>query len=154
MVIRQKKDFWAGVMFLALGILFILWSREYQFGNSQRMGPGYFPTILGYLMALLGILVAIPALSSKSPVVEVDKVGWRGLVIVLVAVLLYAMLLLRLGFVVSLVVLIVLSAIASSEFSWKETLISVVVLGILSYVVFVKGLELQFPVWPPFLSPN
>ncbi|MET0507548.1 MAG: tripartite tricarboxylate transporter TctB family protein [Burkholderiaceae bacterium] len=154
MVIRQKKDFWSGVMFVALGILFIIWSREYQFGNSQRMGPGYFPTILGYLMTLLGILVAIPAFSAKSPVVAVDRVGWRGLLIVLGAVLLYALLLLRLGFVVSLVVLVVLSAIASDEFSWKETLISVIVLGVLSYIVFVKGLELQFPVWPTFLSSN
>ena len=58
-VIRQQKDFWSGVMFFALGVLFIIWSREYQFGTSQRMGPGYFPTILGWLMAVLGILVNV-----------------------------------------------------------------------------------------------
>lgn len=152
MVIRQKKDFWSGVMFIALGVLFIVWSREYQFGTAQRMGPGFFPTILGILMAVLGVLVALPSISQKSPVVEIDRVGWRGLIIVLAAVLLYALLLLRLGFVVSLIVLIVLSAVASEEFRWKETIISVVVLGVASYLVFVKGLELQFPVWPVFLT--
>jgi hypothetical protein len=151
-VIRQKKDFWSGVMFVALGALFIVWSREYQFGTAQRMGPGFFPTILGVLMALLGVLVAVPSISKKSPIVEIDRIGWRGLIIVLAAVLLYALLLLRLGFVVSLIVLIVLSAVASEEFRWKETIISVVVLGITSYLVFVKGLELQFPVWPVFLT--
>ena len=151
-MIRQHKDFWSGVMFFALGVLFIIWSREYQFGSAQRMGPGYFPTILGFLMAFLGIVVALPALSKKSPVVHVDKIGWRGLIIVLGAVLLYALTLLRLGFVVSLVLLMVISATASSEFNWKETILSTLVLGVFSYLAFVKGLELQFPVWPPFLT--
>ena len=151
-MIRQHKDFWSGVMFFALGVLFIIWSREYQFGSAQRMGPGYFPTILGFLMAFLGIVVAVPALSKKSPVVHVEKIGWRGLIIVLGAVLLYALTLLRLGFVVSLVLLMVISAMASSEFNWKETIISTLVLGVFSYLAFVKGLNLQFAVWPPFLT--
>ena len=68
------------------------------------------------------------------------------------AVLLYALTLLRLGFVVSLILLMIMSATAHSEFRWKETIISTVVLGIFSYLAFVKGLELQFPVWPPFLT--
>lgn len=152
MAIRQHKDFWSGVMFFALGVLFILWSREYQFGSSQRMGPGYFPTILGWLMALLGIAIALPAMSAKAPIVKVDRIGWRGLIIVLGAVVIYALTLLRLGFVVSLVLLMVISAMASDEFNWKETIISTIVLGIFSYFAFVKGLELQFPVWPPFLT--
>ncbi len=151
-MIRQHKDFWSGVMFFGLGVLFIVWSREYQFGTAQRMGPGYFPTILGYLMAFLGIVVALPAFSKKSPIVHVEKIGWRGLLIVLGAVLLYALTLLRLGFVVSLILLMIMSATAHSEFRWKETIISTVVLGIFSYLAFVKGLELQFPVWPPFLT--
>ena len=57
MMIRQQKDFWSGVMFFALGVMFIIWSREYQFGTAQRMGPGYFPTILGWLMA--GVTAAV-----------------------------------------------------------------------------------------------
>ena len=152
MAIRQQKDFWSGVMFFGLGVLFIVWSREYQFGTAQRMGPGYFPTILGYLMAFLGIMVALPGLSKKAPIVKVDRIGWRGLLIVLGAVLIYGLTLLKLGFVISLVLLMVLSSMASDEFNWKETIISTVVLGIFSYLAFVKGLELQFPVWPPFLT--
>lgn len=152
MMIRQQKDFWSGVMFFALGVMFIIWSREYQFGTAQRMGPGYFPTILGYLMAFLGIIVALPGLSKKSPIVKVEKIGWRGLIIVLGSVALFAETLLRLGFVISLVLLMIISATASTEFKWKETIISTIVLGVFSYLAFVKGLELQFPVWPPFLT--
>lgn len=152
MVIRQQKDFWSGVMFFALGVLFIVWSREYQFGTAQRMGPGYFPTVLGWLMAILGILVALPAFKASSPVVHVDKIGWRGLLIVLGAVVIYGLTLLRLGFVVSLVLLMIISSMASDEFNWKETILSTIVLGLISYFAFVKGLELQFPVWPPFLT--
>lgn len=152
MTIRNQKDFWAGVMFVVIGVLFLFWSQAYQFGTASRMGPGYFPTVLGGLQIALGILVAWPALGRSSPIVKVDSIGWRGLGIILGAVILYAVLLPRLGFVISLVVLIVVSAMGTREFRPVETLISTVVLGIVSYLVFVKGLELQFPVWPPFLT--
>ena len=94
---------------IALVVLFIIWSREYQFGSAQRMGPGYFPTVLGWIMAGLGVLIALPALSAKAPIVKVDKIGWRGLLVVLGAVVIYALTLLRLGFVVSLVLLMVIA---------------------------------------------
>jgi hypothetical protein len=152
LTLRNRKDFWSAVMFILFGALFIVWSTDYQFGSTQRMGPGYFPTILGILLVVLGIMVAIPSFSQTAPETHVEKIGWRGVLIILGAVALYAFLLPRAGFVVSLVVLIVLSAMGSKEFTWKAALLSCVVLGISSYLVFVKGLELQFPVWPVFLT--
>jgi hypothetical protein len=140
------------MMFVIFGVLFIVWSTDYQFGSTQRMGPGYFPTILGILLVFLGILVALPALKADAPETHVEKIGWRGLLVILGAVVLYAILLPRAGFVVSLVVLIIASAMGSKEFTWKAALLSCVVLGVFSYLVFVKGLALQFPVWPPFLT--
>ena len=139
-------------MFIIFGVLFMVWSTEYQFGTTQRMGPGYFPTVLGGMLVALGILVALPTIKPDAEETHVDKIGWRGLLLILGAVILYADLLPRMGFVVSLIILIVMSAMASKEFTWKAALISCVVLGIFSYLVFVKGLELQFPVWPPFLT--
>jgi hypothetical protein len=150
--IRNQKDFWSAVMFIIFGALFIVWSSEYQFGTTQRMGPGYFPMVLGALLVGLGILVALPSIKPDSVETRVEKIGWRGLLFILGSVVLYAILLPRLGFVVSLVVLILLSSMATNEFTWKASLISIVVLGICSYLVFVKGLNLQFPVWPPFLT--
>ena len=152
MKIRNQKDFWSGVMFIVFGVLFIVWSMEYQFGTTQRMGPGYFPTILGILLVFLGILVALPTLKHDSAETHVERIGWRGLLVILGSVVLYAIFLPRLGFVISMATLVILSAMASREFTWKAALLSTVVLGIFSYLVFVKGLELQFPVWPTFLT--
>ena len=152
MRVRNQRDFWSAAMFVIFGLLFIVWSMDYQFGTAQRMGPGYFPTVLGALLIGLGVLVGLPTVKAGSVATQVEKIGWRGLLVILGAVILYAVLLPRLGFVAALVVLVILSAMASEEFAWRETLISVAVLGVCSYLVFVKGLDLQFPVWPPFLT--
>ena len=152
MKIRNRKDFWSAVMFVVFGVLFIVWSTEYQFGTTQRMGPGYFPTVLGIMLLGLGILVGLPSIKHDAEETHVEAIGWRGLLVILGAVILYAVLLPRMGFVVSMASLVILSAMASKEFTWKASLLSTVFLGLFSYLVFVKGLQLQFPVWPPFLT--
>ena len=152
MKIRNQKDFWSAVMFVIFGVLFMFWSTDYQFGTAQRMGPGYFPTVLGGLLVFLGIMVGIPSVKPDAEETTVEPIGWRGLIIILGAVILYGVLLPILGFVVSLAVLILLSSMGTREFSWKASLLSVVVLGVFSYVTFVMGLNLQFSVWPPFLT--
>ncbi len=152
MKVHNQKDFWSGVMFILIGILFIIWSMDYQFGTASRMGPGYFPTVLGGLQVMFGIAVMWP--SFKGPDVRVTAFGWRGILVILGAVTLYALLLPHVGFVAALTALIIASSMASKEFTWPATLISVVVLGILSYLVFVVGLELQFTVWPDFIVPR
>ena len=149
--VRNQKDFWSAVMFVVFGLLFMVWSADYQVGTAQRMGPGYFPMVLGALLVGLGVLVGLPSIRRNAVSTRVDAIGWRGLVIILGSVMLYGVLLPRLGFVVSLVLLIVLTSMATREFTWKATLASVAVLAAGSYVVFVKGLGLQFPVWPTFL---
>ena len=152
MKIRNQKDFWSAVMFIAFGVSFMIWSQEYQFGTTQRMGPGYFPTVLGGLLVFLGILVALPTFKHDAQETHVDKIGWRGLIVILGAVILYAICLPRLGFILSMAILVILSAMASKEFTWRAALISTVVLGIFRWLVFVQGLALQFPVWPIFLT--
>ena len=152
MKIRNQKDFWSSVMFIIFGVLYMVWSQDYQFGTAQRMGPGYFPTVLGGLLIFLGILVGLPTFKADAEETEVEPIGWRGLTVILGAVILYGVLLPRLGFVISMAVLVIGSAMASREFTWKAAILSTIVLGGFSYLVFVKGLNLQFPVWPPFLT--
>lgn len=152
MRIRNQRDFWSGVMFLVLGVLFVVFSQAYQLGTPARMGPGFFPTMLGALMALLGLGIGWRALSRSGGKADLEPVGWRELFLVLVAVGVFAAALPYLGMVVAVTLLIAISALASHEFSWKETAISVVVLLVMSDLVFVRGLELQFPVWPIFLT--
>lgn len=150
MSVRNRRDFWSGVMFAALGIAFVIFSREYQMGTPARMGPGFFPTMLGALLALLGLVVIWRSVGSSVEEIRLEPVGWRELIRIFGAILLFALALPRLGMVVAIALLVGVGASASHEFRWKETLVSIVVLLVLSWLVFVKGLELQFPVWPLF----
>ncbi len=152
MRIRNHRDFWSGVLFIATGLLFMVLSRQYNLGTAAKMGPGYFPTILGGLMAALGVLIMLPAFSSKGPEVRVDKIDFKSIVLILVAVAVYAATLPKLGFIVSLFLLIMISSWASHEFKLTTSLLSSVVLLVFSWLVFVKGLELQFPFLPTFLT--
>ncbi len=150
MQIKNHRDFWAGLLFIVTGVLFMVLSRQYQLGTAAKMGPGYFPTILGGLMALLGLLVMLP--SFKGPKVSVNRIDLRMILMILAAVAVFALTLPKLGMIVAVFLLILIASMASHEFSLKATLISAVVLLVFSWLVFVKGLELQFPFLPPFLT--
>ena len=154
MRIRNQRDFWAGVLFIVTGLIFMVLSRQYNVGTSAKMGPGFFPMALGGLMALLGLMVLIPSVLSRSEVLKITKIETRMILLVLVAVAVYAFVLPKLGFIVALFALIGISSMASHEFTLKTTVISAVVLLVFSWLVFVKGLELQFPFLPPFLTNN
>lgn len=153
MKIKSEKDFWSGVMFITVGVAFAWGATEYSFGNSARPGPGYFPFGLGIIMALLGAVVTFKALMIETP--EGDKVGsfaWRPLLIILGAVVLFGALLPRAGLLITLPLLVVVSSLASDEFTWKGAVINAIVLTALSYFVFVVGLKLTIPVLPTFAA--
>ncbi|MGD9945752.1 MAG: tripartite tricarboxylate transporter TctB family protein [Burkholderiaceae bacterium] len=152
MRIRNQKDFWAGVMFAVLGLLFVVLSQQYQLGTAAKMGPGYFPTMLGGLMAILGFVTAWLSTSRSNVEAKLSKVGWREIFLILFSVAVFATALQPLGMIIAVILLIGIAATASHEFNWKETIISIIVLLIASELVFVKGLELQFPVWPKFMT--
>ena len=153
MKLRNHRDMWAGVMFFTFGVVFIVLSQQYQMGTAARMGPAYFPTVLGALLALLGFVIFIAAFARSNDEARLQSIGWRELSLVLFSVALFAALLPSTGMVVSILVLIVVSALAGHEFRLRESVISAVVLTVMSYLVFVVGLELQFQVWPKFLTP-
>ena len=152
MRIRNQRDLWSGLMFVAVGFLFIGLSAQYQFGSSAKMGPGYFPAVLGGLMALLGAMVAFGSVAKTNVETALSKVGWREILLLLGSVAVFGFLLPKLGMVISLALLVGISALASHEFSVRDTLLAIVVLVPMSWVVFVWGLELQFPVWPAFMT--
>lgn len=153
MKLRNHRDMWAGVMFFGFGVVFMVLSQDYQMGTAARMGPAYFPTVLGAILALLGLAIFFTAFARSNDALRLKAVGWREISLVLVSVALFATLLPSMGMVVSIIVLIVVASLAGHEFKLRETLISAVVLTTLSYLVFVGGLELQFPVWPKFMRP-
>lgn len=152
MRIKNQKDFWAGVMFIGFGAFFAGFGTQYTFGTAARMGPAYFPTVLGIILMLLGLIVAIEGMSPKAEEDKVKRFDWQTLLLVLGPIVLFGLLLRPLGLVLCLFMLIVVSSYASHEFNWKEALINSVVLITLSLVVFVWALKLQFQLWPYFIA--
>ena len=149
MKIKSERDFWSGLMFLAIGIAFAWGATTYSFGSSARPGPGYFPFGLGILLAVLGAMVLFKALTIETEDGEhVGHFAWKPLIVILASVALFGAILPRLGLLISLPLLIIISSWASDEFSWKATLINAVVLTVMSWVIFVKGLALTIPVLP------
>ena len=161
MRIKSQKDFFAGLLFLALGVAFAWGATTYNVGTGARMGPGYFPLMLGVVLAVMGAVEVI-----KSMVVETetgDKVGkfvWRPVGFIVGANLAFGVLLGGLpsiklpamGLIVAIFALTIISARAGSEFKWKEILILSAILAVGSYLAFILLLKLQIQVWPTFIS--
>lgn len=150
MRIKSPRDFWAGVMFIAFGVFFVAVATTYAMGTLRRMGPGYFPTALGALMTLLGVVVLARSLASDGP--NVPRLFLRPTLFVLAACLGFAYLLRPLGLVVATVLTIFVSAFGGPEFRWKEVAILAVVLAVGSVLAFVGALSLPFPIWPAFIG--
>ncbi len=153
MKIKSEKDFWSGLMFIAIGLGFAWGATNYSFGSAARPGPAYFPFGLGLILAVLGVMVLFKALTFE--VEGGDKIGgwpWKPWIIILGAVVLFGLLLPRLGMLVTLPLLIGISSLASGEFHWKEVLVNIVVLTVGCWAIFIKGLSLTIPLLPTFLS--
>ncbi len=152
MRLKNPKDFWAGVMFMAIGIAFaaIVKYYEYPMGTGSRMGPGYFPFVLGIVMALLGVAVVIESMATEGP--PISKFAWKPLFWILGAVVLFGLIAKIAGLAASIVALVVVSAYGGDEFKVKEVAIASIILAVFSVAVFVYGLKLPFPIWPSFID--
>ena len=145
-VIRHPKDFFAGLIFVAFGVGAVVLGNAYPLGAAARMGPGYFPRILGIMLIVLGAALALRGLRLQGS--PLPRWKWRPTLIVIGSVVLFGLIVTRVGLVFSTIVLIVLSSAASTEFRPKEALISGVLLAALAVGVFVIGLKLQLQIWP------
>jgi hypothetical protein len=145
-VVRHPKDFFAGLIFIAFGVAAMVIGSNYTLGTAARMGPGYFPRILGILLIVLGAALAIRALRLKGE--PLPRWKWRPTLIVLGSVVLFGLIVTHLGLVLSTLILVVVASAASPEFRPKEAVISGVLLAALAVGIFVIGLKLQLPIWP------
>src|SRR5205814_5647912 len=112
--VRHPKDFWSGVIFIAIGLFAIIHGTKYTIGTAARMGPGYFPRILGILLILLGAILALRSLRLRGAKIPTWK--WRPSLVILGSVVLFGLILNFAGLVLATIVLIVLSSAASPEF--------------------------------------
>ncbi len=150
MKIKSPKDFWAGLMFIGFGLFFLAVAGNYQMGSAVRMGPAYFPKVLGGMMAVLGAIVFFQSLVFQGP--KVPKISFKPIFFISLSLILFGYLLKPLGFILSVAILGFVSAFGGHEFKLKEVGILTVLLIIFSVLVFVKALTLPFPLWPEFMS--
>jgi Tripartite tricarboxylate transporter TctB family len=146
MRIRAQKDFWSGVMFLAFAAVAIIAASAYAMGRGGRMGPGYFPLLLGGVLALLGIILVVRSLA-----IDGEPSGRLNLVplsVIAAGVVLFGLSIERLGLIVSLLAVTIVSALASRESRPVEVALLAAALAAFSVGVFVYALRLPLPVWP------
>ncbi len=170
MKIKSERDFWAGLMFIAVGVSFAIGAMNYSMGPacpaqapcasslyarftqlSAHPGAGYFPLGLSILLAFLGAIVLFKSLTIES--VGGDPVGafaWRPLIVIVVAIAVFGLMLEPLGLLLTIPVLIFITSLAGDEFGWKGVLVSAIVLTAASWAIFILGLKLTLPVLPWF----
>jgi len=149
--IRDQKNFWSGVMFIAFGVFFVGYARQYDMGTAARMGPSYFPTVLGGLMVLLGIIVLIQGLATEQADGKIEPFNFKALVLVLGAVVAFGLMLRPAGLLVALFVLIAVSSFGSHEFKVRDMLLLSIGMSLLVLGVFIYGLSMTIPVLPSFM---
>ena len=159
--IKSEKDFYSGLMFAVVGGAFAIGATNYNIGTGARMGPGYFPLLLGILLAVIGMVIMVQGITSKSKTGDkLGSVAWRPLIFIIGANVLFGILLAGLpafgvpamGMIVAIYGLTIVASLAGEKFKLIEALIVATILSILSYGAFVKLLNLQFPVWPAFIT--
>ena len=161
MKIKSQKDFFSGLMFSGVGIAFATGATTYNVGSGARMGPGYFPLMLGVVLTLLGLAIVLKAL--VVPTADGEKIGpwaWRPLGFIIGANLAFGVLLGGLpsiglpamGMVAAIYALTIISSFAGETFDLKEVLVLATVLAVGSYVAFIWALKLQIQVWPTFIT--
>jgi hypothetical protein len=144
----NNKDVWAGLLLIAIGAAAMFIARNYGFGTALRMGPGFFPIILGAVLILFGLTMLASGLHRPQKIAGASSL--RALVILPLALVLFGVLMEHGGFVPAMLVLIFASATATTEFKFVEVLLFSVGLTALSAAVFVWALGLPYPLFTAF----
>jgi hypothetical protein len=159
--IKSQKDFFAGLMFTAVGVAFAWGAATYNVGTGARMGPGYFPLMLGTLMALIGLVIMFKGLTVRT--VDGEKIGkwaWKQIIYILGANLVFGVLLGGLpsigvpamGLIIATYALVIIASFAGHEFKLRPVLLLATVLAVGCYFAFIWALGLQIQVWPTFIT--
>jgi Tripartite tricarboxylate transporter TctB family len=159
--IKSQRDFFSGVMFAVVGVAFAWGATTYNVGSGARMGPGYFPLMLGILMTVIGLGIMFTGLTVETEDGElIGKWAWKQVVYIIGANLAFGVLLGGLpsigvpamGMIIAIYALVLIASLAGSEFELRKVLILATVLAVGSYLAFIWALKLQIQVWPTFIT--
>jgi hypothetical protein len=142
---RDSTDIIGGLFLTALGLFFVIYAQRYDMGTLNRMGPAYFPVALGALLAVLGLLIAVPALTRPG---SGPSVNWKALAIIIGSVVLFGATLKFLGLIFATIVTVVFATMADDDITWRGRAVLAAVIAPLVYLIFVAGLSMTIPTWP------
>jgi putative tricarboxylic transport membrane protein len=146
-----RKDVLSGLLFIVIALLGLWLSRDYPIGTALRMGTGYVPRLLCWILLGLGVVILVQGLREAQTARTLsiaDASGWRPVVFVTASLVIFGLSIERLGLVVSILLLIAVGSVAARGLQPLETLVAALVLIALSWAIFIVGLGLTIPVWP------
>jgi isoprenylcysteine carboxyl methyltransferase (ICMT) family protein YpbQ len=153
MKIKNQRDFFSGMMFVVVGVIFAVGATNYSMGSSAKPGAGYFPLTLSVIMAILGTIVLFKSLTIETEGGDpIGGIAWRPLLVIVVSIAVFGAVLPRLGMFMTIPLLIVMVSFAGDEFSWKGVIANSIILTAFSWVVFIWGLNLTIPLKPFFMA--
>lgn len=147
----RSKDFLAGILFLVLGAGFAIVAQDYDMGTARSMGPGYLPTAVGVLLAVLGIGLAIAGAITSSPAAALSGFSLRGMIFIVLSAVAFAVFVRGLGLFLTVLIVSVLATMASRKANIVRGVVIGLVLATCCSVLFVWILNLTIPVWGPWL---
>jgi predicted outer membrane lipoprotein len=159
--IKSQKDFFSGLVFVVIGIAFAWGATTYNIGEGARMGPGYFPLVLGILLAAIGSFTIFEAMVVETEDGEpVGKIAWKPLFFIIGSNVVFGIMLggipklgiPAMGLIVGIYALTFIASLAGDEHKNKEVIVLATVLAVMSYLAFIVLLKLQVPVWPSFIT--
>jgi hypothetical protein len=141
---RTNKDLWAGLMYIGTGAVGMWIAKDYPFGSALRMGPGYFPSVLGGIMVVMGIYVLALGLRKNHEKIE-GNLSLRALIVLPISMVVFGILMEEAGFIPAMAALIPVSAAAGRDFKWLEVVALTIGLTILCAAGFIFALGLPYP---------
>jgi putative tricarboxylic transport membrane protein len=146
--ISSPKDFWSGLLYIFFGLAAVLIARDYDMGTALKMGPAYFPTLLGWLLVVIGAISVIRGFIVRGT--PIGGFAIKGLLMVVGATVLFGLIIRAAGMAIALPILVIFSAAASIRFNWKLTLLMAAGLTVFCVLVFIKGLGVPLPILGPW----
>ena len=144
LLIRNTKDFWTGLIYIAVGTAAIIMASDYGMGTALKMGPAYFPSVLSGLLILIGIISLIR--SFIEPGTPISGYAFKGLLLVTASTVLFGFVVRGAGLVIALPLLVIISSTASHKFRWKHSLAMAAGLTVFCILIFLKGLGVPLPI--------
>lgn len=143
--VKHPQDFWAGILFLIVGGGAAWMGRIYAFGAATRMGPGYLPTVLAWILVGLGLFLIVRGLIQNGPTIESSQ--WRPQIFIVAGIVVFGLLIERVGLAPSVAISTVVASLASNEMRWTETILLAIGLAVLCVVLFVILLGQPLAMW-------